>query len=130
MIHMKYFHKKKNQTKINKQAKKNNADQMETRARSSSKVNTRISHEKIKNIKCFGCRETSHTEPETSHIESAHQMLKSNKCSLCVKSFCSKGNLNRHIDMVHNNLKKHVCQICNKGFSTKQVLTNHTNRYH
>ena len=126
MIHMKYFHKKKKQSKINTEARQNNGDRMETRAKSCLKVNTQCARGKMKKINCYGCRETL----TTSHTDSVHQQLKPHKCRFCAKIFSQKGNLNRHVDMVHNNLKKHVCPICNKGFSTKQVLTNHTNRYH
>ena len=149
-IHMKYFHKNNEQIKINKEAVKNNDNELETLVKSKNsspcicklcsqtfstisnlKTHTATIHEKQKRFQCHICSKFyCHRNGLQYHISSIHQKIKPHQCSFCAKSFSSKGYLKKHIESLHKNLKENVCRICNKGFRKKQDLTNHTNRYH
>jgi len=50
-------------------------------------------------------------------------------CKWCLKSFSTKGNLNRHIRSVH--LKENwVCDMCGRSFHEKQSLLRHKRNIH
>ena len=50
-------------------------------------------------------------------------------CNLCLKSFATKGNLNRHIRSFHQ-INTWDCNICKKNFGEKQNLLRHKRNMH
>ena len=130
MIHMKYFHKKKELTKINNEANKQLDDELITEAKSvkstslkcklCSKFFSRVSnlnrhiatiHEKKTKFKCHICNKCfGHSRSLTDHIITVHEKLKPHQCSICANRFSQHSNLKQHIDSVHKNIKDHVCR--------------------
>jgi len=50
-------------------------------------------------------------------------------CTWCLKSFGSKGNLNRHVCSVHLN-ENWDCDMCDKSFAENQNLLRHKRNMH
>ena len=55
---------------------------------------------------------------------------KSPECTLCGKTFRSKGHVKRHIESVHEKLKKHQCDMCEKKYYQKSHLKEHIQFVH
>ena len=55
---------------------------------------------------------------------------KSQKCKLCGKLFCDKGNLKKHFKYVNEKLKDYMCDICSKSFSRRDYLSRHIETVH
>ena len=46
-------------------------------------------------------------------------------CSLCSKSFVTKGHLKEHIDGVHDHTTVSNCPVCGKAFNTEKRMRKH-----
>ena len=55
---------------------------------------------------------------------------KSPECTLCGKTFRSKGHVKRHVESVHEKLKKFQCDVCEKKYYQKSHLKEHIQYVH
>ena len=46
-------------------------------------------------------------------------------CSLCSKSFVTKGHLKEHVDGVHDHSTVSNCPVCGKAFNTEKRMRKH-----
>ncbi|XP_050676824.1 zinc finger and BTB domain-containing protein 41-like isoform X11 [Leptidea sinapis] len=61
-----------------------------------------------------------------SHLVEKHGLKKpDHKCSICCKSFITRGLRNTHMRCVHLKKKNHECDVCQNLFYTKSDLTRH-----
>lgn len=79
-------------------------------------------HKKNGNLTCPRC---SFNKKNAS--QSTNDKLKDEKfkCDVCVKSFRSKGHLNRH-RLTHFGAKPYLCENCGTGFNQRSTLKTHT----
>ena len=65
-----------------------------------------------------------------THIKRVHEKKKNFQCSLCPKSFFSKGHFEEHTNGVHLNLKPFQCEKCEFATAYRTILREHNKVAH
>lgn len=121
LIHIKYFHKNKNQIKINPKPKKSMGDELISSGKSINSTS----------LKCKLCTKMfSNKYTLNAHIATIHEKTTKFQCPICQKCFSRSNAISDHINSVHEKLKPHKCSFCAKSFSLIGNLKKHTNRVH